>query len=260
MSKSKKILITGGDGYIARRLQATLAEQYDITSVGRGDFDLTDFDKVAKYFKGRYFDVVIHCAIVGGNRLEADTADDLYANLLMYYNLMANRKHFKRLIQFGSGAELIIPPSYYGMSKFVTANLFKKQPNYLNLRLFAVFDEDELPTRFIKSNILRYINKQPLVVHQDKLMDFFYMQDLISLIKYHLDYDRDWVFSEIDCKYLKSHKLSEVAAMINNLADYKVDLEIGEGSEPPYVGVYGGLPINLIGLEQGIINVYNKLK
>lgn len=260
MDRLKKVLITGGNGYIARRLYAALASSYDVTFVAREDFDLTDPDQTTKYFSNKHFDTVIHCAIVGGSRLRVDTSEDLYANLLMYYNLMINQKHFDRFIQFGSGAELVSPLSYYGMSKTLIANLIKNQPNYLNLRIFAVFDEEELPTRFIKSNIIRYINKESLVIHQDKFMDFFYMQDLVSLVKYHLDYDRDWVYDEIDCRYLKSYKLSDIATIVNNLADYKVDIQMGDGAQPPYMGTYRGLPIELVGLEQGIINVYNKLK
>lgn len=260
MDRLSKILITGGNGYIASRLYSALKNSYDITLVTRKDFDLTNSDDTTKYFQDKYYDVVIHCAIVGGSRLKEDSPEILYTNLLMHYNLMINRNHFDKFIQFGSGAELSHPPGYYGMSKRAIANLIGNEPNYLTLRVFAVFDEEELSTRFIKSNILRYIKREPLLIHQDKLMDFFYMQDLISLVKYHLDYGRDWIFKDIDCRYLKSWKLSEIASMINNLADYKVEVRIGDGEQVPYVGTYRGLPIELVGLEQGIINVYNKLK
>jgi hypothetical protein len=39
---------------------------------------------------------------------------------------------------------------------------------------------------FIKANILRYIKKEPIQIHENKCMDFFYMEDLISVVKYYI--------------------------------------------------------------------------
>jgi nucleoside-diphosphate-sugar epimerase len=132
-------------------------------------------------------------------------------------------------------------------------------PNFLNLRIFAVFDENELDTRFIKSNIKRYINHENMIIHEDKLMDFFYMEDLISLVNYFLQKE-EWVIKEIDCRYLESYKLSKIATIINKLNDYKVQIEVGTPVGIDYIGNYKGLPIKIIGLEKGIINIYNKIK
>lgn len=129
----------------------------------------------------------------------------------------------------------------------------------MNLRIFAVFDENELDRRFIKSNILRYINREDLIVHENKLMDFFYMRDLISLIKYHLQKE-EWLFSTIDCKYYKSYTLLEIAQMINQLNVYKVDINVSSVQGKPYIGHYVGLQIPLIGLERAIYQVYQSLK
>ena len=134
------------------------------------------------------------------------------------------------------------------------------KPNFLNLRVFAVFDENELDTRFIKSNIIRYIEREDMLVHSDKLMDFFYMEDLITLIDYFLTRE-EWLYQDIDCVYMDKHKLTDIAQIINECSNYKVqvgtaDLAIGK----PYIGTWRGLPIKLVGLEQGIKNVYNALK
>ena len=37
-----KILITGGNGYIAKNLYNAFKDKYDVTSITRQDFDLTD--------------------------------------------------------------------------------------------------------------------------------------------------------------------------------------------------------------------------
>ena len=39
-----KILITGGSGYIAKSLNCSLKEKYDITIISRKDLDLTNIE------------------------------------------------------------------------------------------------------------------------------------------------------------------------------------------------------------------------
>jgi hypothetical protein len=52
----KKILITGGNGYIARSLYNALKEDYEISLITRKDFDLTSFEATNKFFDGKSFD------------------------------------------------------------------------------------------------------------------------------------------------------------------------------------------------------------
>jgi len=253
-----KILITGGNGYIAKSLHDTLKNKYNVTSITRQDFDLTDSSETLKYFSNKHFDIVIHCAVSGGSRLKPDSWNDMDSNLKMYYNLLSCKDKFTKLIHFGSGAETNSPESPYGLSKRVIANSILEQKNFYNIKIFAVFDENELDTRFIKGNIKRYINKEPIIIYQDKWMDFFYIKDLISLINYYINNDNPP--KQIDCSYDKLYKLSNIANIINSLDDYKVTIKIEqEGMDLPYYGI-ANILLEFIGLEQGIKNIYNKLK
>ena len=114
-----KILITGGRGYIAQSIFNTLKSEYEITSITRDDFDLTDLEATSNWFQDKYFDVLIHTAIVGGNRLNPEDESILKQNLQMWRNLLANQSHFKQLIQFGSGAEIYAQDTPYGLSKHI---------------------------------------------------------------------------------------------------------------------------------------------
>lgn len=253
-----KILITGGNGYIAKSIFNTLKDKYNITSITRQDFDLTDSFKTLKYFSNKYFDVVIHCAVSGGSRLKQETWSDMDSNLKMYYNLLNCEDKFNKLIHFGSGAETNSPESPYGLSKRVIAKSMLEQDNFYNIKIFGVFDENELNTRFIKGNIKRYINKESMIIHQDKWMDFFYIKDLISLVDYYINNDNPP--KQIDCSYTGLYKLSEIANIINNLGEHKVDIKIeNHALAPSYYGTANTL-LNYIGLQQGIKEVYNKLK
>lgn len=253
-----KILITGGNGYIAKSLYNSLKHRHNVTCITRQDFDLTDSFETLKYLSNKYFDIVIHCAVSGGSRLKPDTWEDMDNNLKMYYNLLNCKNRFGKLIHFNSGAETNAPESPYGLSKRVITNSILEQENFYNIKIFAVFDENELDTRFIKGNIKRYINDDSIIIHQDKFMDFFYIKDLISLIDHYINNDN--LPKQIDCSYNNHYKLSDVANIINNLSEHKVDIKIEqEGIASPYYGTSNML-IDFIGLEQGIKEVYNKLK
>jgi nucleoside-diphosphate-sugar epimerase len=252
----KNILITGGNGYIAKSIHSSLSSKYNITTVTRQDFDLTCWASTYKFFYDKTFDVVIHTATSGGSRLKEETDLVIRENLLMYRNLLNHQDKFTKFISFGSGAELNNPTTPYGISKQIIADSMLSKPNFLNLRIFAVFDKNELPTRFIKANIKRYMNQEPMIIHQDKFMDFFYMEDLISLVNYYINNDNPP--KQIDCSYKDQYKLSDIASIINNLSTNKVDIQIENpilGRE--YKGNFVDLGIPLKGLKYGITQSYN---
>jgi GDP-L-fucose synthase len=254
------ILITGGNGYIAKSLYSALSNNYNVTSISRKDFDLSDREATNSYFKDKLFDVVIHCAVKGGSRLTQESWENMDDNLKMYYNILANRNHFNKLIHFGSGAELNAQDTPYGLSKKVIHNSILEQKDFYSLRIYAVFDENELDTRFIKANIKRYIRKEPIHIHQDKYMSFFYMKDLIQVVDYYINNTNTQ--KQLDCCYSHIYTLSAIADIINSLSDYKVEI-IKENPDTGN-GYYGNNlkrpNIEYLGLKYGIYEVYKKLK
>jgi hypothetical protein len=170
------------------------------------------------------------------------------------------KQYYSKLIHFGSGAETHLPDTPYGYSKKVIAKSILNQDNFYNIKIFGVFDENELDTRFIKASLKRYIAKEPIQIHANKFMDFFYMQDLISAVKYYLEEEKPP--KEFDCIYSKSpYTLFDLATYVNKLGDYKVKVLCGDEVGDDYVSKYHSeLPIEFIGLEEGIKKVYNSLK
>ncbi len=252
------ILITGGNGYIGKSLYNALKAKYNITVITRNECDLNNSLAVNTYFQDKEFDVVIHCAVNGGSRLQQDDWSVLDTNLSMYYNLYSNKDKFKKLIHFGSGAEIHDNKSPYGFSKDVIRKSILNNDGFYNLRIFGVFDENELDTRFIKSNIKRYINKDPMIIHQNKMMDFIYMPDLIEIVEYYINNDGP---KEINCNYDNIMSLQDIAGIINSLDEYRVNIEVKNKEKgKPYVGGFKNLGIRFTGLKLGIKETYNKLK
>jgi len=252
-----KILITGGNGYVGKSIHRSLESRYQITTITRLDFDLTDGKAMREWFDGKQFDAVIHTAIAGGSRLKSDSETVLEQNLLMHYNLLSCKDHFSRLIGLGSGAETFAPETPYGLSKRVIANSIKETPNCYNIRIFGVFDENELPTRFIKANINRCVRHEPMKIQKDKIMDFFYMKDLVSVVhKYLVDREPP---KEVNCSYREKHSLTDIAAQINRLGSHEVPIDVQEGGISFYCGQELKLDVPLIGFYQGLKNTYDSI-
>lgn len=255
----KKILITGGNGFIARNLKRVLSNDYDVTTITRQDFDLTDNNAVNEFFDGKWFDVVIHTAIVGGSRLSKDIDTVRINNIKMYLNLRNNLHHYGKFVNIGSGVELNHSSySPYGISKRVIRDSVMLEPNFYNVRVYAVFGPDELDTRFIKANLKRYIDKEPIIIHTDKFMDFFYIDDFVKIIRYYIEESSP--MKEFQCCYRKSYTLSQIAHIINECDNYTVDI-INDATDfnSNYIGKFVDLDINYIGLERGIKETYKKM-
>ena len=151
------ILITGAGGYVGKIFYNYFKNLHNISLLTRKEIDLTNLNQVKNFFINKHFDVVIHCAIVGGGRLDTDTPFVLDDNLKMYYNLLECKSHFNKLLHFGSGAEF--QESFYGLSKKIINESIKDKDKFYNIRILNVFNENELDYKFIKTNIRRYINK-----------------------------------------------------------------------------------------------------
>lgn len=254
-----KLLVTGANGHVGRSIIKSLSEEYDsVVALTRSDVDLLNPSKVKQYFENKYFDVVIHCAVVGGRRIKKDGWEVMDQNLIMYYNLLNCKSNYGKLIHFGSGAEIYDEGSPYGLSKFVIRQSILNTPNFYNIRIYAVFDENELNNRFIKANIINYIENKPIIVYQNRIMDFFYMKDLIKIVKYYVD--NDVLPKEVDCSYETNPNLIQISRMINQLSSHRVDIKVEtDGFMREYIGKRTQLPIEFIGLEQGLIETYQKI-
>ena len=271
------ILITGSKGLLGSELSKQFKEKYgyNIYEIHTENCNLLDFDDVNKFFTETNvkYDLVLHTAIKGGRRTKADENAIVYENLLMLYNLLSFQNYYQCIISFGSGAELDrrydinpkarnrYPIDPYGLSKNVIDKLTMAEPKLCNFRIYNCFGINEQPGRMIRSNIEKYIKKENIIIHQNRKMDFFYVEDLVSLIQYFIDSNN--IPKTFDCCYKEKTTLLDIANIINNLSDYKVEIVLEEGptnissSPQDYYGQFVDTHINYIGLEKAIQIMYN---
>ena len=238
---SKKILFTGGNGFIGRQIIPFIQKAgYEVVRPRSSQVRLEVDREVATLFDdGQYYDAIIHAAIVGGRRDADDDYRVLYTNLNMFETLYKYIDQTDMFINLDSGASYSrpapveepspddfgkqIPEDPYGFSKYIIAKRVLDNPKGVNLRIFGCFGEHEESTRFFNTNINRYINGEPIQLIKDRKMDFIFADDLYKIINYYLDGNdgpRD-----VNCVYDRKYMLSDIAEIINHLGPHKVDIQ-----------------------------------
>jgi nucleoside-diphosphate-sugar epimerase len=165
-----RVCILGAGGFVGKNL----VRDTDWVGVTRQDLDLTNQDAVEDYFKSHTYDVVIHCAVIGGSRLKEDDGDVTHKNLLMFENVV---RVFKgKLLYFSSGAALRgnPPTDPYGLSKWIIDRRIETIPDAHSLRIWGCYGPDELPTRF--SAVCK--RDGHVVIERDRYFDFIDIEDV----------------------------------------------------------------------------------
>lgn len=270
------ILITGSDGFIAKELIYFFNQDNEHTLITRNrhQLDLLKKKNVDAFFewnKGK-IDIVIHCASKGGSRFKNDNIEAFFDNINMFKNILDNvQKYNLLLFNFTSGAEYFDGynmDSPYGASKSIISSTIKTiKKNIINLKIFNCFGKYGLSTRFIEGNIDNYINGNDIIIHQDRYFDFFYSEDVYKIICYFIrQYKNGEVnTNKVNCIYDSVLTLSDVAEIINNIDDKKINIKIiDKDLGDDYIGndTWDKLnEINIIGLKEGIRRIYvDKIK
>ena len=273
-----KILIIGKNGFIAKSLYELFLKNsnYQIYRTSKTDLDFLNKKEVNFFFNTNFFDILIFTPVYGGNRTIKDSNKIISLNINMYKNMIFHRNKFKLIFYFGSGASfnrdydisnfdnnklgLNIPKDPYGYSKYYIEKDLRNYQNVINLRIFNCFGINELNTRMIKANIINYIEGKNIIVHQDRYFDFIYIDDLFKII---LNIIKGNIKKkEINCVYKTKHRISDIANIINNLSEKKVNIQILNNKiGNSYTGNYNyNYELNdFIGLEKGIKTIYEHI-
>ncbi len=201
-----KILITGGNGFIARNIFEQLKGEYDVLSVNRQELDLLDSSMVFNYIKSNKFDTIIHTATYDAapKHTIKDPKKVLENNLKMFFNIANCKDYFNKMIYFGSGAEYSrkhwkskmredyfdqhIPEDQYGISKYVATKYALSCDKIYNLRLFGVFGKyDDWRTRFIPNACSQAALNLPIKINQNAFYDYLYINDLVKIVEWFIN-------------------------------------------------------------------------
>jgi GDP-L-fucose synthase len=251
----KNIFITGSSGYIGRNLTEQLNNYHNVFYEDHKNLDLLNTSKVESYFNHNKIDVVIHCASHGVIRKEIEASNSLKIiddNLRMFFNLSRCVKNGMQMYVLGSGAEYnknnplkkvsedqfdrSVPTEPYGFSKYVISKFVEKTDNITSLRLFGVYGKYENYTfRFISNSLIKYILRLPIVINQNVVFDYLYIDDLVSILKFFIDNPPKRRI--LNVTPTESIDLVSIANIINTLDNYQTDvIVLNEGYNKEYSG------------------------
>ena len=190
---------------MGRNITEYLGGKFKLSIPRRDELDLLDSEQVAAYLKQGNFDAVVHVAGIGVSR--SSTHVGLYdSNTNMFLNLARNSGNFGRMIFLGSGAEYgkqrpivkvkendfgkVQPQDEYGRAKYFASEYISKHKNIVNLRLFGVFGKyEDYATRFISNAICRSLADMPIILKQDTVFDYIYVNDLARIMAYFIEHE-----------------------------------------------------------------------
>ncbi len=239
----KQILITGGNGFLAKSFTEKLRDDVKVVSCSRTELDLLDSIVVSEYLKKTKFDVIIHTATYDAapKGSEKDRTKVLENNLRMFFNLARCNDSFGKMIYFGSGAEfnrddwipdmdesyfdIHVPVDQYGFSKYIMNQYAETTANIFNLRLFGVFGEyDDWRYRFISNACCHAVLGMPIHVHNNAIADFLYIDDLARIMLWFIQNEPKHQSYNV-CSG-KSYEYLELANMIKEIAKNNVDVTV----------------------------------
>ena len=232
------ILLTGSGGFIGKNLKEYLKDKYTLLCPRSLELDLTDENAVKKYFLHNKIDFIIHCGSVGGARGIDDKDSTIDDNLSMVNNLIKYKNNGVRIILFGSGAMYdksrnlhkvkeseigqYIPHDLYGQSKMRIAQSIKKYSDILCLNIFACYGYGEKANRFPSYAINQVLNGEDVVINQNAVFDYLFVEDMQKIVEHFIKYEPENKI--INISPTKSISLLEIAEIINNFSDKKVNI------------------------------------
>lgn len=237
----KTVFITGAGGFIGKNIREQLKDKYQLLTPSRKDLNLLDKKQVDKYFTKKNIDIVVHCALVGGSIKAQEVTSALSDNLRMFLNIISNNNKFKKMIQFGSGAEYdknkslvdanetdfgkSIPQDDYSLFKYISSKIIENYSNIICLRIFGLFGKyDDYRLRYISNSICRNLFGLPINIRQNRVFDYVYIDDFVKIIEYFIDHQGSHKFYNIGSG--SKIDLVTIAHLINSVSKKKSKIQI----------------------------------
>jgi GDP-L-fucose synthase len=249
----KKLLITGASGFVGRNLQESyLKDKYEITAIDYKYLDLSDTSAVDAWFKDKYFDGVINCALKPGHRNAGDTSDFLAVNFRMFENLARHADKMGRFINMGSGSVYgqdinlsgvgedflfqHLGPSELSLYKYTVAKRAESIPNFIDFFVFGIFGKyEDYAIRFISNAICKTIFDLPITCRQNRLFSYLDVADIAQFFDYFIENEpKHKAYNIVPDRV---YGLVELAHMIKEISGKDIPIKVAsEGNGLDYYG------------------------
>lgn len=276
--RMKRVLLTGAGphGFIGRNLAPALREQYEVFTPSSQELNLCDYDALARYVDEHRIGMVIHGALQNVTRVGYENA--MLHDMQMFYNIEKLAGQLNKVVYFGSGAEFdkrfpmeriretelgrSVPTDYYGLEKYVMALHARASRNIYNLRLFGIFGKyEEWQSKFISNLCCKAVYGLPLIVRQNCMFDFLYIDDLAPIVIWFLEHPHK--YHDYNVCTGQPVDLLTIAETVSDISGKKLPIEVAkEGWNLAYTADPGRLmeemgSIQLFSMRDAITELYS---
>ncbi len=240
----KKILLTGGNGFIGRNIKESyLAQKYTMVAPSRLELDCSDDESVSDYFRNNTFDVVIHSAVKPSHRNATDTDNIFLINSRMMFNLLKHQNSWGKLINMGSGAiydmqnyvpkmqeayfGTHIPKDEHGYNKYILGKLLSSLTNVYDFRIFGIFGKyEDYAIRFISNAICKSLFGLPITLRQNKKFDYLYINDLMPILEHFID--NNPIEKAFNITPDSSVELLKIAELVKTISKKDIEIKVAQ--------------------------------
>jgi nucleoside-diphosphate-sugar epimerase len=243
------VMIIGAGGFIGSHLISYFGKR--VLPVYKNDLNLFDVVEVRKFLSSIKPEVIVNCVTLAGKK-QSNLTDLSYVknNLLMFNNLYINREFFNRYINIGSGAELNLNLSSYGVSKKIISDFCETTEKFYSLRLFGCFGLGEPDFRLFSSYLKESDDFEFNL--QDKLFDNMSVQDFCKILDFYVT-EKNPPYKVIDCVYKNKLFVSDQIKTLQKITGKRRPLTLSRGKD--YIGCsqnLDSLNLNLAGFKIGL--------
>lgn len=276
----KRILLTGGNGFIGKNIQESfLGEKYEIIAPRSFELNLLDKNAVEEYFQDKYFDVIIHSAVKPGHRNANDLTSLFESNLTMFENLVNNKTKFSKFINLGSGAIYDTTKDItdvkeedrfknkgtkeHDLCKYVIGEKIEKLDNFVDLNIFGIFGKyEDYEIRFISNAICKSLFDLPITLRQNRRFSYLYIDDLMPILDCFIEKNK-FNYKSYNIVPDKHVELLELAQIVKKISGKNIDIQVAqEGFGLDYTGNNSRLKkefpqIKFTDIQQSVSSLYN---
>lgn len=225
----KRVLLTGGSGFIGRNIKPYLAERCNLFTPNRFELNLYSEDDVRDYIRKNKIDIVIHSANPNPAKNTLDKQETMFEDSIrIFMNLYRAQDLYKMMYTLGSGAEYdkskdivlvteeeetrSVPYDSYGLAKYTINQIISRSNKQCNLRIFACYGPTDHESKFITHVIRCCLKNEDITIRQNCYFDYMQVMDLAKILEhfiYHLPKHRSYNV----CTGVRT-SLNEIAEMI----------------------------------------------
>lgn len=197
--EKKRVLLTGGSGFIGRNVKKYLTGVCELYTPGRSELNLLDEQAVRQYLVRHSIQVVIHGANPNPVKNQTDKQEKMFEDSLrIFMNLYQAQDCYEMMYTLGSGAEYdkrrdisliaedeagqTLPGDAYGLAKYMISCLAEKSEKHCNLRIFACYGPTDHESKFITHAIRCCMRGEDITIRQNCYFDYMHVDDLAKIL------------------------------------------------------------------------------